>query len=172
MVRECGLNAYLLVREGAGVEARLVRLKHRGPWTHVGVLVGGNLFESVPATERTRGGVRIGHVKEFCAPERAVTAGFVPVPLVDHQCEILFRWCQQQVKQCIPFDDHYDLGSDNALYCSEFVYKAFLQIGIHLVTAELSSLSIPMVGVRKVVFPGDLIGMKRVHNNILSLYST
>jgi hypothetical protein len=41
MVRECGLTAYLLLREGLGVEARLVRLKNRGPWTHVGVLVGG-----------------------------------------------------------------------------------------------------------------------------------
>ena len=169
MVRECGLTAYILLREGLGVEARLVRLKNRGPWTHVGVLVGGALFESIPSTERTRGGVHMGRLDDFCAPERAVKVGYIPIGLVEPQCENLFHWCHKQVKLRIPFDDSYDLQDDRALYCSEFVYKAFLQIQINLVSAELSTLSIPLVGVRKVVFPGDLIGMKPVFNNIFTL---
>lgn len=166
MVRECGLTAYLLVREGLGVEARLVRLKDRGPWTHVGLIVGGTLFESVPSTERTHGGVRVGRLAEFSAAERAVSVGYVPISLVEPQCQNLFRWCQQQVKAQIPFDDLYNLEDDRTLYCTEFVYKAFLQIHINLLSAELSSLSIPLVGKRKVIFPRDLIGMKPVSHNL------
>ncbi|MGE4530268.1 MAG: YiiX/YebB-like N1pC/P60 family cysteine hydrolase [Acidithiobacillus sp.] len=169
MVRECGLTAYLLLREGIGVEARLVRLKKRGPWTHIGLIVGGILFESVPSTERTQGGVRIGHVKDFCAPERAVQVGYIPITLINPQCENLFHWCRRQVAQRVAFDDLYDLDNDQALYCSEFVYKAFQQIGVNLLTAELSCVSIPLVGTRKIIFPSDLVGLKSIFTNFSTL---
>ena len=47
----------VVFRVGVGMESRLLKQKGKGEWTHVGILISGIMFESVPDRESQAGGV-------------------------------------------------------------------------------------------------------------------
>ncbi|MHB1642050.1 MAG: hypothetical protein ACYCS8_05245 [Acidithiobacillus sp.] len=151
-------HVFLLVRAGFGVEARLARQKEKGMWTHAGILVDDVVFECVPDTEQGVGGAVRSREADFANPLRASQAGRVVVSLESARAKSLMDWCETRVNAGLPFDNTYDLSTDDAMYCTEFVLKAFRSIGMDLLSGPLAEVRIPFSGVRNVIFPSDLIG--------------
>jgi hypothetical protein len=65
------------------------------------------------------------------------------------------RWVERQARMRIPFDGHFDMHSDTALYCTELVWKAFLQAGVDLTGGVYDIVDHPF-GRLEVVFPSRL----------------
>lgn len=54
------------------------------------------------------------------------------------------------------FDSHFDLETEDKLYCTELVWKAYLEAGLDLVDGEFDDVRIPMFHQRG-IFPGRLL---------------
>ena len=106
----------IVFRAGLGVEARLLKQKRKGLWTHVGLLIGKDLFESVPDTEDKKGGVVKSSLDLFCAKEKALFTAFLPIYIDSAQAARLRNWCDLCHKRQSPFDSTYDLANDTAFY--------------------------------------------------------
>ena len=145
-------------RSGIGLEARLLKQKGKGDWTHVGILISGIIFESVPDRETQDGGVTRSLPETFWSREKSTQSAFTTFFLDTLQKEILLEWCELLVSKRLPFDNTYDLSCDDKMYCSEFVYKAFRHIGILLCKGPSAEIHIPFTGERRIIFPSDLIG--------------
>ncbi len=155
-------RVFLLVRAGFGVEARLARQKRKGMWTHAGILVDDVVYECVPDTEQCGGGAVVSREDDFANPLRAMRAGRIAFSLEAARIQSLVDWCTALVNAGLPFDNAYDLSTDDAMYCTEFVFKAFRSIGIDLLSGPLAEVRVPFSGVRDVIFPSDLVGDRDV----------
>jgi hypothetical protein len=160
------IQVNILFRMGFGLEARLIKQKGKGVWTHVGILISGNIFESVPDGENQNGGVIKSRPETFWSREKASQTAFVTFFLDPQQEEKLSEWCELCCLKRLPFDNTYDLSCDDKMYCSEFVYKAFRQIGILLCNGPLAEICIPFSGKKKIIFPSDLVGLQPLHFGI------
>ena len=148
----------VVFRVGVGMESRLLKQKGKGEWTHVGILISGIMFESVPDRESQAGGVVKSFPETFWSREKSVQSAFITFFLDPRQKESLLEWCELLVSKRLPFDNTYDLSCDDKMYCSEFVYKAFRHIGLLLCHGPFAEIHIPFAGDRRVIFPSDLIG--------------
>lgn len=158
--------AYIVFRAGFGVEARLVRQKNKGVWTHVGLLVDGAFFESIADTDEYPGGVVKSALACFCNAGNAHRVAHLPFFLETQPRRSLRAWCENLAARRLPFDTTYDLSTDDKMYCSEFVYKAFLHIGIVLCNGPFTQLTVPFSGVKQIIFPFDLIGNRQMKEGL------
>ena len=65
------------------------------------------------------------------------------------------------------FDDDYDLKTDNKLYCTELIWKAYKHAGIDLVKGRLCNLNFILVS-KKIIVPSSIIKsklLKKIYSN-------
>lgn len=62
-------------------------------------------------------------LSDFCDALDNLGFGIFRFPLTNHQKQLLHQQLQFQYKAGLPFDMAFDLQSDTAMYCTEFVYK-------------------------------------------------
>lgn len=55
------------------------------------------------------------------------------------------------------FDREFDLDTDYELYCTELVYKAYLESGIDILGDEFNVVEFPFIHVKEVIYPSLLI---------------
>lgn len=55
------------------------------------------------------------------------------------------------------FDKDFDLSSDDALYCTELVYKAYQSVGVDITSGEFNKINIPLWGRKEVIYPSLII---------------
>ena len=108
------------------------------PYSHVGIIHrSGNLLYVIHAEADDFTGVgfvRMDPLVEFVSPDNASAYTFKRVVSLTGklQSKVLLS-ALAYVQRQVPFDTAFDLTSDDRLYCSELVYKAFLSAGIELV---------------------------------------
>lgn len=68
---------------------------------------------------------------------------------------------QYSLKQ-IPFDAQFSLASKDRLYCTELVWRVYLQLGIDLVKQNFSTLSFPLEQ-KLYILPSNLLSSKYIH---------
>lgn len=56
----------------------------------------------------------------------------------------------------LPFDQEFDLETEDSLYCTELVWRAYLQGGIDLVEGEFTQLNLPLAQ-GNYLLPSDLL---------------
>ncbi len=56
-----------------------------------------------------------------------------------------------------PFDKDFDLSTDDALYCTELVYKAYLLAGQDVVDGIFNQVSLPFLTAEEVIYPSLLV---------------
>ena len=163
----------VVFRAGRGMEARLYRDIDRDDslpgtpiWSHVGIAFEhmvwhaspGRLNETPDDQGRHPGsGVITEPLAAFLHPDIAANGALCDaVDLTDGQSQLIFAWCAGHAHGHTPFDGTYDLENEQALYCTELVWKAFATAGVALCSPPFAVKKIPFIGEREIILPGHL----------------
>jgi hypothetical protein len=122
----------LVFREGRGIISRMVvQLSLQDPrYSHAGILeVTGDTTYVYHALggEGRRTPLRKETLEAFCGPEGARAFGVYRLDLNPAQEQRFVSAAVQAYRSKIPFDTEYDLQSDTAYYCTEFVYRMVMR---------------------------------------------
>jgi len=137
---ELAADGDLAFRRGRSLVSRAVLAGDRGgDFSHVGVVVLRDgqpwVVHSVPPGDGDPGGVKLEPLSAFLAPENASAAalyrlrGGLPAAAREAIVRRVLGWAEQGV----PFDGGLDLTTSEALYCTELVWRAYLDAGYDLV---------------------------------------
>lgn len=155
-------NGDLVFRRGRSAESYVVLLTgHKSAYSHVGIITleGSTawVIHAVPG-ENGKGPdyVRRETVADFLTPEKAsrfaVYRADFPPETRNRAAERAYAFFREHRL----FDDRYDLKSDDKLYCTELVLKAFRQAEASLPDVGMTELDL-IFGKITVMIPGNLI---------------
>jgi hypothetical protein len=63
-----------------------------------------------------------------------------------------FEWVNK-----IKFDREFNLDTDEALYCTELIYKAYREAGVDIIGGEFNIVEFPLVQIKEAIYPSLLI---------------
>lgn len=81
---------------------------------------------------------------------------FRPYPEAGVAGALAADWAYSRVDE-IPFDMKFNLETDDALYCTELVWKAYAAAGIDLVDGSFDELSFPFLDSHQYILPSRLM---------------
>ena len=114
---------------------------------------------SVPEEGEQAGGVRLDPLEQFLAPDTAVD--WAALRLIEESNERAVastRWVESM--NGVPFDVTFDLSDEQSLYCTELVWRAYLEVGIDLVDNSFDEVSFPLFQSQRVLLPSRLLGSR------------
>lgn len=157
----------LIFRQGISAISRFVHMVDNGAvYTHVGIIIdeGGKLFvaHSVPAeAEDTSDYAKMEPLDKFLLPDRAKAMAVYRIKnsVSSSSAKQAAVWAHRQVVKHIPFDKAFDLEDSSHLYCTELVWRAYLQSGVDLCDGRFDKLTISF-GIDKYILPSTLCGSK------------
>ena len=122
----------LVFRHGRGIVSEMVlRFSLRDArYSHAGIL---SLEGDTAYVYHALGGegshtaLRKETLESFCRPAGACAFGIYRLDLTTAQQHRLMAATHQAYRSKIPFDTRYDLRTDSAFYCTEFVYRMLQQ---------------------------------------------
>ena len=80
-------------------------------------------------------------IEIFAAPEYNRGIGIFHFKIADSTRKQLILIAQEQYKKNLMFDMHFDLNTDDRMYCAEFVYKAFLKASHNYMRFNISRIN-------------------------------
>ena len=155
----------LAFRCGRGVFSRIVTTaEEEGVYSHVGIVVCDEgrwkVAHAVPAEPEYKGDfdrVKLEDIEVFFSPDRACSGCLVRPGVRDPE-----RMCAEAIRAArdsVAFDGGYDLEDTSRVYCTEFVWRLYLQDGTDL--SEGRRRHINVLGVRgDVILPEHLLEYK------------
>lgn len=157
----------IIFRKGISLVSRMVLVADgSSPYSHTGIVLRkGNSFlviHSVPAeSKEDKDVVKSEKIEEFLLKDRAEEAAVYRFKdeLSEENIEALSQFVQFHSENKTPFDDYFDLNNDEKLYCTELVWKAYLQAGIDLIDSKFDNLNLPMVKGDQIL-PGTILKSK------------
>lgn len=164
MVDTIGLrNGDLLFRNGYGAESRFVTGVSNGDYSHIALAYRGQdgwkAVHAVPGeTESIRDVdfLKCEPIETFYQPERACSGAFARVDCTDSLAWQALSFALDKVKRRFSFDHSYTLDDSSQYYCTELIYRAYLQVGINL--ADERRHEMPMPGTDGLfIFPSDIL---------------
>jgi hypothetical protein len=166
-------NGDIIFRQGISMVSRLVQgLDNSVPYTHVGLIVqspeGFRVVHAVPAEDNEI----IACVKEeslevFLRPDRARALGIYRSKCDAGELSRISPWAIRKADAQTPFDDAFDLSDTNSLYCTELIWRAFLQAGTDLCQGRFDHLPFAR-GNKHCILPGRINHSEHL-NSILYL---
>jgi hypothetical protein len=134
----------LIFRRGRSRESLVVTLLDDGsPFSHVGLIekTGDTVrvIHVLPGTpERGGSGVRREPLSDFAAPGVAsAVAVYRARPAYRHHAARAVRAAASYLARGLAFDDAFDAGSAEKLYCTELVWRAYGETGLDLIDGRL-----------------------------------
>ena len=127
----------IIFRQGTGIKSiAVLRADSAGLFSHVGILVKvDGAFKAVhlsPGEKRnndTEEKVIMEEVSDFFAPGKA-RSGAIMRFVDSSECGIsAARYASKKYDEGLNFDHNYDLSDTTRMYCTEFVWHAYLQSG-------------------------------------------
>jgi hypothetical protein len=153
----------LVYRRGKSFESFAVLMADRqGEYSHVGLVVEieGKSFiiHAVPGEEKGNNEVvRCEEPFEFLDFAKATEyAVYRPVALNNKKLRKVNAYALQTFADKCIFDHDYDLLTYDKLYCSELIWKAFLEAGLDLVPDTLDNIKVLFSEV-KIIMPSTLV---------------
>lgn len=153
-------------RCGTGVLSFCVTsLEGGGQYSHLGILIqtpdGWKIAHAVPGEREYEGDfdrVKTESLDTFFSPDRASRGCLMHTGLTD-SCAIfhLRASALQQAQDSIRFDPLFDLDDSSRVYCTEFIWRLFLNEGIDLSEGRRSRIS-AVPARRTFLLPNDLYG--------------
>jgi len=153
----------LIFRKGISLVSRLVQVADQQTvYTHVGIIVDyegeKRVVHAVPAEEPDGiDRVKMESLTEFLQPGRAVELGIYRYKgAAGPDPADAARWAVGKALAAVPFDKSFDLQDNAALYCTELIWKAYLEAGIDLCEGEFDRLPLSLRQ-EHYILPGRII---------------
>ncbi len=121
---------YVVLRMGMGADSRLLAQFNRKnkAYSHCGIVMIENgqpfVYHSIGGEDNPDERLRRDPAKAFFSPRHNSSLAIIKYDLDDAGIERLRSVVQHYYRQRPKFDLKFDLGTDDKLYCAEFVYKA------------------------------------------------
>ena len=153
----------LVFRKGRSIESRVVLITDRASsYSHVGVIYMLNEIPYVIHTVPDESKNDIDYVKMeklsvFFSSEKASRGSvFRLKEPYKNSAKLAALTAKSYFDDKIVFDDAFDLKSENKLYCTELVWKAYQKVGINLIQGKFDKLFLPFVK-DFVILPSSLL---------------
>lgn len=141
----------LILRRGRSLVSRLVlAADDRSEYSHIGILQRRgdevSVIHAAPGSSQgLEGAVKIEPLGTYLAYDSAAAAALyrvknVPTALRLGAAEIAEGYALEKT----PFDGRFDLETEGSLYCTELVWRAYLEAGLDLVDGVFDELNIPL----------------------------
>lgn len=156
-------NGDLIFRRGRSVESHAVLMADKdGEFSHVGIICKENsqiyVIHAVPGESKGKQDyIKKDKLEDFLQPERASRFAVYRSDFSKKIKMNAVNYALDCYKKKLIFDDKYDLSTDDKLYCTEFIYKAFKTAGNRSFTLKTSHISI-LVGNLGIILPSNIIG--------------
>lgn len=152
----------LVFRKGFSIESQAVLLADvNGDYSHVGIIVIRNdtpfVIHVVPDSIQSSIDYTLKEeLLDFFHPEFAAKGCIMRIKpsfeaIAKNSADTAYRFYENHIS----FDGGYDLLTDDKMYCTELIWKAYLFNSIDLVNENLSKLNIPLIK-NKIIFPSAL----------------
>lgn len=155
-------NGDLILRRGRSIESFAIFLADKNrDFSHIGIVVIENkepyVIHVAPGKSvENSNRVRKERLETFLSPDKAsrfaVYRSLFPAEELDNVATKAMEFYQNRVE----FDNDYDLVSDQKLYCTELVLKAYEHLPLNKQKFELQEVRI-LSGVYKILFPGTFV---------------
>ena len=127
----------LLFRAGRGWRAEVVRTASNSILTHVGIVDVADdgqvyIIHAEPPEGSRAGRVRRQSLEVFAGSQQATALIAYRPALTEKVLSRAVSAARRASDLALPFDDEFDLKSDEAMYCSELIWKAFVEAGVPL----------------------------------------
>jgi hypothetical protein len=127
----------LIFRHGRGFisEALLGFNQKEKKYSHAGIVTIENgvayVYHAIGGEENETNKLRKDLLSTFCNPSAASSFAIYRPNLTDKVRETIVSIADNYFKSRLEFDTTLDLKSDDKMYCTEFVYKVFLNVDAH-----------------------------------------
>lgn len=156
-------NGDLLFRNGNGAESRFVTGISNGLYSHIGMAyqdgTGWKVVHAVPGETEDVHDIdylKCEPIDDFFLPERACAGAMARVNCSDSLAEKALLYALDKVTRKFAFDHRYQLEDTTTYYCTELVFRAYLQVGINLADDRRHAMPMPTTdGV--FIFPSDIL---------------
>jgi hypothetical protein len=128
------MDGDLIVRSGADAVSALFKKANRSDksYSHAGIVFiengGPMVYNCMGDAEDPYRPIRRDSLSAYISPNENTGFAIYRFHLTRKQVEQLHGVCIQYFKEARAFDPHFDLKTDSLLYCTEFVYKAVIQV--------------------------------------------
>ncbi len=141
-------------RRGIGAASRIVLAANSdGSYSHVGIVVEVDdtlrVVHEVPFEGKSREDDKIysDDIGEFFSTFKAKSGAIYRLRGLDSTTIAkICRYAKRHLKKSTPFDHEYNLSDDNMLYCSELVWRCYLEAGIDITKGERTTMTLPGMG--------------------------
>ena len=153
----------LLFRRGRSLASRFVlSMDSHSDYSHVGILIfqRGEPFvvHAEPAGDRGGAGATVAEpLAKFLAPEQATAWALYRVrPGLETVASAAARRAEAYAQAATPFDPAFNLDSSDKVYCTELVWRCYLEAGLDLTEAKRDRVQLPFFQ-KEVLLPSSLL---------------
>lgn len=151
----------LMLRCGYGAESRVVTTQSQSTYSHIGILYWNEkdsiwmIIHAVPG-ENEPEYIKYEPVEEYFSSHRAKDGAWMRVDCEDSIAKKAAEYTYHKWKEKIVFDNSYLLSDSTQLYCTELVWRAYMQQGIDISNGKRHT--IPQVFSKDgiCIFPSDI----------------
>ena len=142
-VKECNYLADIVGREDKNC-----------PYTHVGIIYNGGVIHS-HTDKKANGAVKHEDIKTFL---KDINIYELYRPLIDYS---VMRKASIKASSYIgrPFDSSFTLANDDAVYCTELIWRSYLHTGVDLVESRIKTINFFMRE-RQIILPSSILKSK------------
>ncbi|MCF8298375.1 MAG: hypothetical protein K9J13_12585 [Saprospiraceae bacterium] len=154
-------NGDLVFRKGRSIESFAVYLADKEKeFSHVGMVYVSNdkflVIHAVPTDNHKQESVKMESLKTFLSPKNASAFAIVRPKIKSYKKQIVAQEAYKFYQNKICFDNDYDLETNDKLYCTELIIKAFKNANIDIGNNPLTQINFIM-GKHSVLMPGTLL---------------
>jgi len=156
-------NGDIVFRKGRSMESRVVLITDRSSsYSHVGVIYMLNEIPYVIHTVPDESEICVDYVKMeklsvfFSSENASIGSVFRLKEQYANFAKLAALTAKSYFDDKFIFDDAFDLRSENKLYCTELVWRAYQKVGIDLIQGKFDKLFLPFVK-GFIVLPSSLL---------------
>ena len=158
----------LLLRCGHGLESQAVTYRSGSTYSHIGLLQYDSLHGEWMVLHAVPGEAKQGQpeylkresLSEFFAPERATVGAWMRINCPDSIARKTVDYALQKIQDGVVFDNNYQLLDSTQLYCTELVWRAYMQQEIDISDGARSEVPRTFCREQECIFPSDIIQSK------------
>jgi uncharacterized protein YycO len=143
-VKECNYLADIVGREDKNY-----------PYTHVGIIYNNGVIHS-HTDKRANGSVKYEDIETFL---KGINIYGLYKPLTNYAT---MKKASIKAASYIgrPFDSSFNLANDEAVYCTELIWRSYLFAGVDLVESRIKTIN--FMGARQIILPSSILKSKYI----------